>query len=106
VSSAVVNPAVVAAPAVFAAPVVEATVLVAPAGRPAARPSSGASVHNTNANTIPGAAAYTTAATGTYSQTNSTGSTSPAAADVPARSETDDSTKRFHRWQFNATGSN
>jgi len=102
VFSAVVHPAVVAAPAVFAAPVVAATVLVAPAGRPAARPSSGASVHNTNANTIPGAAASTTAATGTYSQTNSTGSTSPAAADVPARSETDDSIKRF---QFNATGS-
>jgi len=64
VSSAVVKSAVVAAPAVFSAPVVSAAVLFAPAGCSAARPSSGASVHNTNANTIPGAAAYTSTAAG------------------------------------------
>jgi len=98
VSSAVVNSAVVAAQAVFAAPVLAAAVLVAPAGCPAARSSSGASVQNTDANTIPGAAVYTTTAAGTYTQTNCTGSTFPAAAGVPARSETDDSTKRFHWW--------
>jgi len=106
VSSAVVNPAVVAAPAVFAAPVIAAAVLVAPAECPAACPSSGASVHNTNANTIHGAAAYTSTAADTHSKTNSTGSTSPAAADGAARSETDDGTKRFHWWQVHATGSN
>ena len=98
VSSAVVNSAVVAAQAVFAAPVLAAAVLVAPAGCPAARPSRGASVQNTDANTIPGAAVYTTTAAGTNTQTNSTGSTFPAAAGVPARSETDYSTKRFHSW--------
>ena len=63
-------------------------------------------MHIANANTIPGAAAHTSTAAGTYSKTNSTGSTSPATADVPARSETDDSTKRFHWWQFDATGFN
>jgi len=106
VSSAVASPAFVAAPAVFTAPVVAAAVLVVPAGCPAARRSCGASVHDTNANTIPGAEAYTSTAAGTFSKTNSTGSTSPATADVPARSKKDDSTKRFHWWKFDVTGSN